>query len=118
VVASTQTFAQLTFARSHACALTSVGDAYCWGYGGDGQLGTGDRLNRLVPTPVSGGLRFADMASTGYSTCGATTTGQVACWGKNDWGATGQPVSFALQPIGGDVTFLTPATSAALRSHP
>ena len=36
----------------HACARRSGGGAYCWGNNGYGQLGTGDREDRLVPTAV------------------------------------------------------------------
>ena len=37
----------------HACALLEDGGAYCWGNNGYGQLGTGDREDRSVPTAVS-----------------------------------------------------------------
>ena len=36
----------------HACALREGAGAYCWGNNGYGQIGTGDREDRLVPTPV------------------------------------------------------------------
>ena len=38
----------------HNCALLTSGAVVCWGYNGDGELGTGDTTNRLYPTGVLG----------------------------------------------------------------
>lgn len=37
-----------------SCALMKFGGVYCWGNNYRGQLGTGDTIERLVPTPVVG----------------------------------------------------------------
>jgi len=75
---------------SHTCATTS-GGTYCWGYGGDGQLGDGlgtftsDSVARLV----SGGLTFTQVSAGGAHTCGLTAGGAAYCWGYNGYGQLG-----------------------------
>ena len=73
----------------HACALTSLGEAYCWGYNSLGALGDGTNVSRLVPTPVAGALRFSRIAVGAGNTCAITTTGDVYCWGYNNYGQLG-----------------------------
>ncbi len=52
------------------CAVLTNGTATCWGDNTSGQLGTGDQINRSLPTPVS-----IPTASTASLT---TTTAQLA----------------------------------------
>jgi alpha-tubulin suppressor-like RCC1 family protein len=66
------------------CALTGDGRAQCWGRGGEGEIGNGLFEDALTPTDVSGGHRFAALASSGSSdyVCGIVTdTGRAYCWG-------------------------------------
>ena len=72
---------------SHACGVTTSGDAYCWGSNADGQLGDGTTTERNTPVLVSGGLSFALVSAGAYYTCGVTTNGDGYCWGR---GANGQ----------------------------
>ncbi len=48
------TFTTITGGDAYTCGLAADGQAYCWGEGNDGSLGTGDASTRLVPTPVAG----------------------------------------------------------------
>jgi len=74
---------------SHSCALRASGQAYCWGYNGNGRLGDGTTTRRLVPTPVAGGLTFASLSAGAVHTCGVATSGAAYCWGYNGDGELG-----------------------------
>ena len=73
------------------------GIGYCWGYNDSAALGTGDFVNRSVPTPImeliAGPLKFQSV-SPGYAhTCGVTqivgSSNQIYCWGTNGAGELG-----------------------------
>jgi alpha-tubulin suppressor-like RCC1 family protein len=51
-VVGNHTFATVRAFGSHTCATTSSGEAFCWGYNLDGQLGDGSRVNRTRPVYV------------------------------------------------------------------
>ena len=93
---TTSNVASLTTGTHHTCAVTSDGEAYCWGRNLREHLGVDDdALSVLTPTAVvtSGtgltGTNVADL-SAGYKyTCALTTAGRVYCWGRNDSGQLG-----------------------------
>ena len=74
---------------SHSCALRASGVAYCWGDNSVGELGDGTTTNRLVPTPVAGGLTFLSLSVGVRFTCGMATGGAAYCWGDNAYGQLG-----------------------------
>jgi alpha-tubulin suppressor-like RCC1 family protein len=85
---------------AHTCALTSVGEAYCWGRGESGQLGVSPPPSTcltdggvfscsMVPVPVGGGLTFEKLAGGAAHTCGLTSDGTAYCWGNNASGQLG-----------------------------
>jgi alpha-tubulin suppressor-like RCC1 family protein len=86
------------------CALTTTGQAYCWGNNIAGQVGDGSTTQRLVPVPVAGGLTFASLAAASGQNnvlshmCAITTAGDAYCWGGNSKGelgaATGSACTF------------------------
>lgn len=79
------TFAQVAAGGSHSCAVTSGGEAYCWGGNTAGQLGDGTTTQRQSPVRVitPAGVTFAQLAAATVQTCGVTTAGAVYCWGLN-----------------------------------
>ena len=73
----------------HSCALSSVGEAYCWGGNDFAQLGDASDTNRTRPVPVSGRTRFASLALGWVHSCGLGRDGSVYCWGDNRSGQLG-----------------------------
>jgi alpha-tubulin suppressor-like RCC1 family protein len=77
--------------RFHACGVTTVGEAFCWGSNPHGAIGDGSHQNvRSVPTPVAGGVTFAALALGDGITCGvAASSGAAYCWGYSGSGQLG-----------------------------
>jgi alpha-tubulin suppressor-like RCC1 family protein len=85
------TFEWLSAGLRHSCGLTSEGQAYCWGYSGYGELGSGQGpRGTREPVPVAqGALRFSSIVVGGAHTCGLTRDGALYCWGSNGYGTVG-----------------------------
>lgn len=77
------------------CALTKAGTVWCWGIGGNGNLGNGAMNESHVPVQVldtagSGPLSGVVQISTGQAhVCAVTSGGAALCWGDNFLGAIG-----------------------------
>ena len=88
-VAGGHTFQSVSAGRLHSCAVTTGGEAYCWGRNDDGQLGDGTTAVRLLPTRVFAAVPFQSVSAGRSHTCGHTTDGDAYCWGLNGWGQLG-----------------------------
>ena len=88
-VATSLRWTSITGGVGRTCGLTPGGEAYCWGFNSDGQLGNGSTANSFIPVAVSGGLSFIALAAGGRHACGRTTSGEVYCWGLNGSGQLG-----------------------------
>lgn len=74
----------------HSCALTTTGGVRCWGYGADGELGSGSKTTSVTPVAVVGlGKGVRTISSGSYFTCALTAAGAVRCWGSNTYGQLG-----------------------------
>lgn len=85
----TQSFAKVSAGWQLTCAVTTGKTAYCWGYGGNGEVGDGSNLNRWEPRRVAGGLSFGRVTSGVNANCGETTGNRAYCWGFNGFGSLG-----------------------------
>ena len=72
----------------HACALTSGGQVYCWGFNRYGELGTGDTTDSATPVQVSLPGTATDVTAGQYTSC-AIVNSKIYCWGRNDSGQVG-----------------------------
>jgi len=101
---------------AHSCGLTAGGQAYCWGFNEQGQLGDGTLTTRGTPTAVDqsgvAGGSFLSIVAGATHSCGLTAGGQAYCWGSNWGGQLGDgtttdrdiPTSVD-QSVGGGVSF-------------
>jgi alpha-tubulin suppressor-like RCC1 family protein len=88
-VAGGRQYRQVDAGDSHACAVTTLNKAYCWGYGGNGELGTGKTYLSFWPRAVAGGLTFERVTAGDGHTCGEATGNRAFCWGLNSFGMLG-----------------------------
>ena len=87
-------FADISAGKEGTCARMTNGGARCWGYGPDGQLGTGSIGTSAVPVTVMadgtnplGGVLA--LSSGGDHTCVRLAAGRLRCWGYNLNGQVG-----------------------------
>lgn len=73
----------------HACGVTTDDRAYCWGFGGEGELGNGTRTSSSTPVAVAGGRLWQHVDAGYFHTCGVTTANVAFCWGRNLSGGNG-----------------------------
>ena len=106
-----KTIAKVASNSQTACALTTDGGVYCWGYGGNGELGNGGRNSSNVPvsidkTGVLAGKTLVDVNILAYAACVLDSDGRVYCWGANDNGQLGvnNGGRASLTPVAVDVT--------------
>jgi hypothetical protein len=89
VVDQALSFSSISTRSDHSCALTTAGNAWCWGNNSSRQLGDGTTEVRYAPVPVSTSLTFASIGAGGSHTCAMTTGNEVHCWGSNAQGRLG-----------------------------
>jgi alpha-tubulin suppressor-like RCC1 family protein len=95
---------QISTGLRHTCALLESGGVRCWGFGGTGLLGYGNREDvGDDETPLSQpfvelGGRVRQIASGNHHNCALLEDGRVRCWG------TVPPANDEADPIGDDET--------------
>jgi alpha-tubulin suppressor-like RCC1 family protein len=97
-VLSGVTLTQITAGHGYTCALASTGDAYCWGYNADGELGDSSAANSSVPVRVTtsgvlAGVTLTQISAGEYATCGVSGAGSAYCWGQGTSGQLGDGLS-------------------------
>lgn len=79
-------FAKISSGYNISCALTTTGNAYCWGRNDYGQLGNGTTSAASAPVAVTmpSGVTFSEIFVSFWTTCALSTTGTAYCWGRNN----------------------------------
>ena len=81
---------QVDAGLAYTCAVKTTGTVYCWGTGGNGQIGNGLFLNQPVPTAVSSLTNISAISVGDAFACGLRSTDStVWCWGQNSDGQLG-----------------------------
>ena len=106
------TFTSITAGGAHTCGLTSGGQAYCWGYNLNGQVGDNSTTDRWTPVMVAQppGVTFDSITAGGEHTCGLTAANQAYCWGWDEFGQLGDGDTtdqHAPVTVSGDYLFAT-----------
>ncbi len=101
LVSGSHSFVAVAAGLTHACGVTTDGNAYCWGANMFGARGNGSLgVSSSVPELVLGGLAFASVSAGDLHSCGETTDGQLYCWGLNDRGQLGTGnLNIGLSPL-------------------
>jgi alpha-tubulin suppressor-like RCC1 family protein len=117
---------QMSAGGATACAVTSGGNAWCWGYNSDGQLGNGtttgpDGGDAFSASPVEvmtgvvplGGVTSVAVGTNG-TVCAVLSGGTVDCWGNNMAGELGDGTSTGPDSCGGYACSTTPVAVKGL----
>ena len=92
------TFGEVSAGGRHTCATSTTGQAYCWGEGRRGALGTGLGGTEIEDEPVAVaqpvGIFFGEIAAGKEHTCASglnpvNMTYATYCWGENMDGRLG-----------------------------
>ncbi|HEX8390949.1 MAG TPA: hypothetical protein VF665_01225 [Longimicrobium sp.] len=99
-------FTRVRAGLDFTCALTSAGQAYCWGTNVRGQLGNNLEYDAYRPVAVhqAAGVAFTGITAGDEHACGVTTAGQAYCWGFAFYGQLGDGTNPASRPVPGPVT--------------
>lgn len=75
---------------SSTCALTPIGEAWCWGGNRSGALGNGTDIESApVPVQVMTSVSFISISVSRSTACGVSAEGDAYCWGDNRHGQLG-----------------------------
>ena len=88
-VKTSASFATVAAGGAHACALTEVGDMYCWGRNKSGQLGDGTNKSKNKPVRVQATGTYETIDVGVDHTCAIDDEGEAFCWGENMNGQLG-----------------------------
>ncbi|HEX6558943.1 MAG TPA: hypothetical protein VF021_05755 [Longimicrobiales bacterium] len=110
-----RTYTDVTTGGDHTCAIDDAGQAWCWGRGADGELGTGSTANQFTPAKVASDVAFKQISAGDAHTCALAVDGRIFCWGWNAYFQTGVTRAVDLtvpQPIDGGGQFTSVSAGA------
>jgi len=82
--------------QDFSCALLADGTVECWGYNGDGELGTGSTGSSPTPAAVPSLSGVSAITANQDHTCVLLSGGTIDCWGA----AEGSPQKFRQKRVG------------------
>ncbi len=84
-----QTWLDIDTGHDTTCGVKTDNTGWCWGYGGEGNLGNNTTSNpNHNPVQVNGGAVWKTI-ETDWPACGIKTDNTLQCWGENFNGAIG-----------------------------
>jgi prepilin-type N-terminal cleavage/methylation domain-containing protein len=94
-------FVTLSAGEAHTCAVTDLGEVYCWGSRSNAQVGTGvvATSGQTTPALVEGLSGIVEVASGATHTCALDAAGDVWCWGNDSAGRTGLGIATATNTL-------------------
>ncbi|HVM66199.1 MAG TPA: EGF domain-containing protein, partial [Acidimicrobiales bacterium] len=75
--------------KYHTCGILTDHSLWCWGYGGNGQIGNFGNGSPTTPTRVGRDLDWAAVATGFTHTCAIKLNGSLWCWGDGGYGEMG-----------------------------
>jgi alpha-tubulin suppressor-like RCC1 family protein len=110
VVANTSLrFTTIATGAAFGCGISTDGSLHCWGYNGQGQLGTDDFVTTRMPVSVKATGTWTSVAAGYFHACALRGTGEAYCWGVNNSAQLGDSskIFFGKTPraVGGGKTF-------------
>jgi alpha-tubulin suppressor-like RCC1 family protein len=75
--------------QDSSCGIRAGGDLFCWGGNSFGNLGLGDTVQRLRPTPVVPGRVWTQLSIDTFHGCGIDVDRNLYCWGRGIEGQLG-----------------------------
>ncbi|MEW6777548.1 MAG: hypothetical protein AB1405_14720, partial [Bdellovibrionota bacterium] len=106
--AQTSDWAEVSGGANHTCAIKTDSSLWCWGEGGQGQLGSSGTFDTNFPSQeVTGATDWAQVSAGRNYSCAVKTGGSLWCWGTNGSGQLGN---------NGTVPAPSPAREASLSS--
>lgn len=90
----TTNMASVTAGTAHTCATNKSGGVYCWGYGGQGQLGVGTSDRHITPVAVPSLVAGVTSMALGHNHTCAVQYGAAKCWGHGYYGQLGDTQTF------------------------
>jgi hypothetical protein len=107
-------FTQVRVGGSFTCAMNENRNAYCWGFGGNGELGNGSFGASGRPVRVRSTTPLRGLAVGLSHACGLAPDGTPYCWGSNANGRLGRGLaadelarSALPGPVAGGIRFTT-----------
>jgi len=88
-----ESFVAVETGDNHSCALSSVGEGWCWGVNSEGELGVGYSSEPSSPMRsylLSSSQKPSEIVVGGSHSCVLTDRGNLVCWGLNDYGQVGE----------------------------